>query len=80
MTYRGPNSSLITPQPSADIFDANCHPDLDALIELRLGSKIRVTETDSQTNMSLGKILLGLFVGVAALSYFMYKFVMTLGY
>lgn len=85
MIYADPDRSPTLPPRSTDIFDANYHPDLDALIKLRfqafsksgLGSKIREPKTRTDTNAMLGKILLGLFVGVPILSFIMFKFVVT---
>lgn len=85
MSYADPNTSLGLQPRSTDVFDANYHPDLDALIELRfqafkksgLESKIREPKTHTDANAGLGKILLGLFVGIPTLSFIMFKFVMA---
>ena len=71
MTYADPNRSLALPSHSHDIFDVNCHPDLDALIALKFpahkmsGPSSEVGETKS----ILGKVLLGILIGVPFLSY-----------
>jgi hypothetical protein len=88
MTYRGPNRSLILPPHTNDIFDANYHPDLDALSELRfqaykepeIGPKIQDPQTHTDTNANARHIGLGLLIGVLVLSYLMFQFIMMLGY
>ena len=84
MTYADPDRSLTLPTRPNDVFDANYHPDLDTLIELRfqafktsgLGSKIRDSETRADANTMLGKILVGLVFGVPILSFAAYQFAM----
>jgi len=87
MTYRGPHKQLILPPRTHDIFDANYHPDLDALIALKFqGSdqagtnpEIDVHHTPQRPMVSQAKLLLGLCVGVPVLSYVMFKLIMILG-
>ena len=88
MSNLGPDRTLILPPRSDDIFDSNYHPDLDAQDELYfqayrdagLGSRTRESKSRAHANVTLGKLLLVLFVGVPVLSYVMYHFVMMLGH
>ena len=71
MTYADPNRSLAHSSHSTDIFDANYHPDLDALIALKFPAhKISGPSSDvGETKSMLGKVLLGILIGVPFLFY-----------
>lgn len=88
MTYNGLNKSLALQPHSNDIFDANYHPDLDALIALRfkspenetLDSYIPEPGTDERAKAALSKILIGACIGLLVLFYVIYNFMVILGH